>query len=317
MKYPRKYQIDLHAKIIASFKKHDTVMAVLPTGGGKTFVASLVAKHMKPVLWIAHRNKLLSQARIALTQVGMKEGIDFELQSISAKISNKKFKLAIYDEAPHEAAQFNSWALNQVKCDKLLGLSATPFRHDSLPLRFQKQIIGTKILDLIKENYLARPTLYSVRWFNDKKEELADWLNLHIHLSDHWLIFVQNYDEARDFLQKLDCKNKIIIKPGDENDDAKMHHKVIITVDLILEGSDYPWISGAIILRNTKSIPMLKQMIGRVIRNTSGKLKRCTIVQPVHIIKNSLPNFKNLVPIFMNMLSTKQEGRWATKSISI
>lgn len=72
----RPYQAKLISAVIAEWPQSPNVLAVLPTGGGKTHcVAKLVAAETAPVAVIAHRQELVCQMSIALAREGVPHGI--------------------------------------------------------------------------------------------------------------------------------------------------------------------------------------------------------------------------------------------------
>jgi len=67
-----KYQQILKEKIIAAWEQVKNVLAVLPTGGGKTVLFSSIIKDHKGVICaIAHRKELVSQMSLALAREGV------------------------------------------------------------------------------------------------------------------------------------------------------------------------------------------------------------------------------------------------------
>lgn len=74
---PRQYQTDLQRGIYAAWgESHRNVLAVLPTGGGKTFVfSSIISEIDGAVCAIAHRGELVSQISLALAKEGVRHRI--------------------------------------------------------------------------------------------------------------------------------------------------------------------------------------------------------------------------------------------------
>ncbi len=73
----RQYQEDIDTDIHYSWSLGNrNVLAVLPTGGGKTFVfANIIRKHGAPSCAIAHRQELVGQISIALARCGVRHRI--------------------------------------------------------------------------------------------------------------------------------------------------------------------------------------------------------------------------------------------------
>lgn len=71
----RKYQFDLKTAIYYQWELdvHANVMAVLPTGGGKTVLfAKILAEHVGAAVAIAHRQELVEQISLALAREGIR-----------------------------------------------------------------------------------------------------------------------------------------------------------------------------------------------------------------------------------------------------
>jgi len=69
----RQYQTDLETSIFDSWAKgHQNTLAVLPTGGGKTWVFSkVIKKHIGPAVAIAHRQEIVSQISLSFAKHGI------------------------------------------------------------------------------------------------------------------------------------------------------------------------------------------------------------------------------------------------------
>lgn len=73
---PRWYQEDLKHQIYAAWGTVDNVLAVMPTGAGKTITfASVVSEHVGASICIAHRSELIEQISMALAKFGVRHRI--------------------------------------------------------------------------------------------------------------------------------------------------------------------------------------------------------------------------------------------------
>lgn len=129
---------------------YDRAMAILPTGLGKTYLAAFFATRFKRVLFIAHREELLHQARRSFLHVmpersaGLYDGItkNADADMVFASIymlgrkrhrevfREQKFDLIVVDEFHHAAADSYRAVLEELESDFLLGITATPDRMD-------------------------------------------------------------------------------------------------------------------------------------------------------------------------------------------
>lgn len=72
----RDYQLDLKRDTLTAWQQHRHVLAVSPTGSGKTvFFADLLAEYAGASVAIAHRQELVSQISLALARCGVRHGI--------------------------------------------------------------------------------------------------------------------------------------------------------------------------------------------------------------------------------------------------
>lgn len=186
----RDYQIEIIQQVFHLWgTSFNSVMVQLPTGGGKTIIFSNLAnefiKKSEPVLVIAHRQELITQAANKLEAVA---GVDYgiiksgykpnpsallQVASIQTLIRRQPppASLVIFDEAHHchsrtYATIFKHYA---ERGSYILGCTATPIRTDGRGLRwlysgtpgFNSLICGPKVNQLIAAGYLVPFKLYA------------------------------------------------------------------------------------------------------------------------------------------------------------
>lgn len=151
----RKYQTRAQSAVFNAWRSHKRVVAVMPTGAGKTVTGSSVVKAAvakgHSVVWLAHRGELLTQAKKTLElvigcSVGIiAPGIDPDptapvqvasIQTLLARETKIDAKLLVVDECHHMAESAPEWAkvLTQFQDAHWLGLTATPERGDGTGL---------------------------------------------------------------------------------------------------------------------------------------------------------------------------------------
>jgi DNA repair protein RadD len=170
------HQQELINKLKAEMVKHKSVLLCLPTGGGKTVIASFMmngaASKGKRCYFICHRRELVYQTSVTLDELGIKHGIISAghpsnpaplVQVASIDTLRNRLRrvpipdLVIWDEAHHCGAMGwqrvkdyygNSWHV---------GLSATPQRLDGKGLDhiFTSMIKGKDTAWLIDNGYLS------------------------------------------------------------------------------------------------------------------------------------------------------------------
>jgi ATP-dependent helicase IRC3 len=169
-------------------------LVVLPTGAGKTVLFAqlpLMRQDSLPMLVLAHRSELLTQARdkivainpklsVGIEQADNKAGyVDVVIASVPTlgrdnssrieKYPQGYFKTIVVDEAHHAAAPTYRRILDYFRPNFLLGVTATPQRSDSVRLTdvFQEIVYYKSIQDLIKEGWLSPLVGYRVKTSTD------------------------------------------------------------------------------------------------------------------------------------------------------
>ena len=158
------------------------VLYVLPTGGGKTVIATNIIEravhHGERVLMLTHRREILRQTSLkmpidhGLIQAGLRIALSYPVQVASIqtlwarcmrtdKVPLPAANLIIIDEAHHVAARTWRTILDAYPNARLVGLTATPCRSDGRGLDdyFDVLIEGPQIPELIEQKHLV-PTIY-------------------------------------------------------------------------------------------------------------------------------------------------------------
>ncbi|MED5072666.1 DEAD/DEAH box helicase family protein [Anoxybacillus geothermalis] len=149
---PRFAQVEALERLEAAYEEgYDKAMVVMATGLGKTYLAAFFARRFSRVLFIAHREEILRQAKQSFERVipdrtaGLYDGNqkDRDADMVFASIftlSMKKhlhsfrsdaFDLIVVDEFHHAAARSYDRVLRYFQPKFLLGITATPDRSDN------------------------------------------------------------------------------------------------------------------------------------------------------------------------------------------
>jgi DNA repair protein RadD len=155
-----------------------SVLAVLPTGGGKTVcfshIAQAAARKGNRVCILVHRAELLDQASRALTAMGVNHGriaagrsmdLSHAVQVASVGTLARRLHLLppdflhllVVDEAHHSNAGTWVKVLQHFNRAHLLGVTATPVRLDGRGLGewYQSMVLGPSAAWLTEDGYLA------------------------------------------------------------------------------------------------------------------------------------------------------------------
>ncbi|MCM3691491.1 DEAD/DEAH box helicase family protein [Neobacillus niacini] len=149
---PRFAQIEALAELNKTLEEeYNKALVVMATGLGKTYLAGFFSKNFKKILFIAHREEILYQARDSFKKImpdkqyGIFNGKtkDRNVDAIFASIytlsmkthleqfQRDEFDLIIIDEFHHAAADSYKRALVYFNPKFLLGITATPDRNDN------------------------------------------------------------------------------------------------------------------------------------------------------------------------------------------
>jgi len=151
-------------------------LLVIPTGGGKTRTAAKsvirlltekVIEHNKKILWVAHRDFLLGQAKDAFNQENVSQEILSRInfcmlsQAASYLRSNSDCGLIVLDEAHHSKETNVTYAPLLNSSSGILGLTATPARTDNEPMGFERASYSIGFPELIRHGIVMKPEIIS------------------------------------------------------------------------------------------------------------------------------------------------------------
>ncbi|MEK6189415.1 MAG: DEAD/DEAH box helicase family protein [Carnobacterium alterfunditum] len=166
-------------------EEYGRAMVVLATGLGKTYLAAFFAEKFKRMLFVAHRDEILTQAEQSFKHVHPNRtssfynasekdtAADFIFASIYTlssqyhldRFEKDAFDLIVVDEFHHAAAPTYERLLNHFEPKFMLGITATPDRMDNkdvYALCDGNVAISIHFLDAIERNWLAPFHYYGV-----------------------------------------------------------------------------------------------------------------------------------------------------------
>lgn len=324
-------------------KPNGRFLLVIPTGGGKTFTAvksvsalfelGVLDPLQHRVLWVAHREELLTQADETFFKYeerfpdkpSFKDRVDFRMVgSLSSSIlSNQNLRLAVIDEAHHSAA--NSYLpIFGPSHLGVLGLTATPSRHDGNPLEFERESFSIGFPDLVDMGVVLRPEvqtvdggtymLTSLTGDNDgfdalnnshRNQKIINAILARQEVYKKIVIYVGTLQHVRDLhgeLIRSSLRDKYqsiswVMGGGVNSRDQsrrdyfeqekRYERSIIVNVDILTEGYDDPTVNTVVMARPTASKLVYMQSMGRAIRHDpNDDLKRAYIVEVVDVLPN-------------------------------
>lgn len=261
----------------------------------------------------------------ALVQIGSIQTVSSRLHLI-----DRNFGLVIVDEAHHVVADTYRSILGHMpaKC-RVLGVTATPCRGDGLGLGievggvFDDLVMGPQISELINMGYLVEPHVYmpdkhldmiSLRKIKDSEKgkmerimaasEITGDAIEHYQKYAHGLpavafcVSVRHAELVAEQFRKAGYKAAYVDGKMDDVtrkntldglEDGSMN--VVTSCDLISEGFDLPAIGCAILLRQTKSLGLYLQQVGRALRPVEGKDGAIILDHAGNCLMHGLPDW--------------------------
>jgi DNA repair protein RadD len=183
----RPYQRDVIAEIERATGQARRVIAVAPTGAGKTIVAASIIKDVvgkgQRVLVLAHAREIIKQTSLKLSAYDIDHGIiqaglvadphqHVQVASIQTlwsrgmrrnTMSMPAANLLIIDECHHCPAETYRKIIAEYPNAILLGLTATPCRGDGRGLGgiFETIVECPQVAELIEQHYLVRTRVFA------------------------------------------------------------------------------------------------------------------------------------------------------------
>jgi superfamily II DNA or RNA helicase len=213
-------------------------LLVIPTGGGKTktavkalgaLYAEGVLADTERVMWVVHREELRTQALAAFSEYSAAPGglelltrVDvLMISQIAGYVAaNPQVSFAVIDEAHHgAAASYQPVFINP--SFGVLGLTATPSRHDGQPLPFDRESYSIGFPDLVRIGVLLQPHVEQVQGGHYDISDIDD--------DAEALEVLNNAPRNKAILQTLDALSdkltKVILYVG-----TKKHAKDLFTL---------------------------------------------------------------------------------------
>lgn len=328
-------------------------LVVAATGTGKTIISAFDYKRLckekkgAKLLFVAHREEILKQAQKAFQAVlhdpyfgelwvGSDTPTHFDQLFVSVQMLNNNFNtlnlssdfydMIIVDEVHHIAAESYRPIINYFFPRVLLGLTATPERHDGSSILddFCGAIAAElRLADAINRRYLCpfqyfgiddTVDLSNVKWTNGKYSpgELTKIYtqndnrvfqilqNMTKILGDinqiKCLAFCVSQDHAEYMAEKFLLKNirSAVLTSRNSKDRNFLRQQlihgeinVLFVVDIFNEGVDIKEIDTVLFLRPTESLTIYLQQLGRGLRLSEGK--ECLTV--LDFVANSRPEY--------------------------
>ena len=352
---PFPHQLEILEQLVVERSVHQRFrnLVVAATGTGKTLISAfdfarfLKTKPNASFLFVAHREEILKQARSAYRGV-LRNGAFGELwvgghhpehyhqlfvsiQTLNNQLEQLNLTAEFYDyividEVHHIAASSYRKVLNYFKPNTLLGLTATPERHDGGDILSDFGGVTAAELRLpeaINRRYLCPfqyfgidddTDLRTISWSRGRYD-IAQLTKLYTHnqvrfgkillsmqeiLTDiskmKALAFCVSKEHAQYMAKQLLLKgvNADVLTSDNSHERQQKQQairsgsiNVLCVVDIFNEGVDIPEVDTLLFLRPTESLTIFLQQLGRGLRLAEGK-ECCTVLD---FVGNSRPEY--------------------------
>jgi len=276
---------------------------VLPTGAGKTVIASSVIRsateRKRRTLFLVHRQELLSQSVSKLEHAGVTDlriiRAGQDLGSSNAPVTVASIPtltrwgdrmpgadLVVFDECHHVVAKTWQRIADTYKSSHLLGMTATPERSDGQPLGdvFDSIVVGATVRELTELGHLVPCRVWAPATLPENGEIAADPAEAYKQHGggQRAVIFCVTVEHAETVAASMPVPTRVVHgeMPARERaqalaDFAAGTVRALCNVHVLTEGFDCPTAAVCILTRKPEHTGTFLQMVGRVLRPAPGK----------------------------------------------
>lgn len=306
----RPYQVEAVRAVHEHWREWDRELLVMATGTGKTRTAKAIVEdrlELGSVLFIAHRDELIEQARATLGDAGKIKADVTDVRpvtvgSIQTLVNRPRYDFAtvIVDEAHHCVSDSYRAVLDRYSGCKVLGLTATPDRK-GLGDVFEGVAYEYGLRQAVNDGYLSRIVAQTIEIDIDMSKvrikagdyeanAVADALApclpeiaraIKEHASDRktlvFLPLVSIAQEFRDVLEAAGVPAREVNGTSPDRAETLRWFKdgprgiALCNAMLLTEGVDMPDCDCVVCLRPTRVRSLYSQIVGRGTRLAPGK----------------------------------------------
>lgn len=311
--YP--YQKKIFDEAISRIQTTNRLLLSIPTGAGKTVIfCHLIKELKKKTLIVAHTKELIYQCERTMKKLGITDATVRSIQSCSRSLDSVDgFDFLIIDECHRSGAKSYLKLIDRFSNKKILGVTATPFRHDGQKLKgiFGEIYSPLNLIDMINAGLLCDfqgyrvTTNISLKGISTKNGDFMESrLAPVINVKNRNEIIVKNYkkiapaSKAICFAVNIDHCDSLASEFKNNNISCASIHgnipkvrrrriledfssgkiSVLTSCQILTEGFDEPSINCLLMARPTCSKILYTQMIGRGSRLFPGK-KLCKVIE--------------------------------------
>lgn len=313
----RSYQVEAIRAVREGWASWDREILVMATGTGKTYTAKKIIEdrlRFGSVLFMAHRDELIEQARATFGDSGKIKGSETDIrpitvasvQTLARRPRYEGFSTLIIDEAHHAVSESYQKILETYPDAKVLGLTATPDRK-GLGDVFEGIAFEYGLRQAVTDGYLAPIVARTIPIDIDLaklKTRMGDFeiggmvaalepyldeiaASMVEHCMDRkTIVFLPLVSMAQEFALMLEGHGfdarEVNGQSQDRHETLKWFSRagkgsVLCNAMLLTEGYDCPDVDCIVCLRPTKVRSLYSQIIGRGTRLAPGK-RNCLVL---------------------------------------
>lgn len=337
----RDYQEKALAGVSAEWKGGArAVLLVLPTGGGKTAIASEAIRRAvargRRCLFIAHRRELIAQTSRRLTTEGIPHGIvmadsarsDAPVQicsvdTLRARAERPQANLVIWDECHHQAS--DGWRLVASDYPEAhhIGLTATPIRADGKGLGdlFQAMVVGATAAELTERGFLVPCSIVAPAEKLTRaiaQDPVDALLSIGTDDAGQWpktFVYARSVQESHALAARylaagvsaaaIDGTTRSDLRDEVLSRFASGEIRVLVNMAVLTEGFDVPDASVCIVARPVGHVGFWLQIVGRVLRPAPGKDRALVLDLAGSVHDHGLPTDERVYSLESGIARTK------------
>lgn len=307
----REYQGDAIARVREEMRcGKRRVLLVMPTGSGKTYTCSEIARitvaQGRRALWLAHRSELIDQAAESLAALGLNVGAICassstppnpyapvqvaSVQTLLARNARPPADMIIPDEAHHyaDAAPEFMKVLNDYPNALMVGPTATPERGNGSGMgdTFDALVVGATVRELTEGGYLVPCRVLRPESALGPGEIAMNPVDAYVQAGEgrSCIVFARSVELAEEYAAEFNLRGIKARALSDRTPWSQRREmidafrrgtlQVLVNVYVLTEGFDAPEASCCILSRGAGSQGLYIQMVGRILR-PCGKCAAC------------------------------------------
>lgn len=335
--YQERAIADLRAQYLSG--KRAPVL-ILPTGAGKTVVAASIIRSAvdkaRRVLFLVHRQELLSQSVSKLEQAGItdlriiKAGQDVGSREAPVTVASiptltrwanlPPAELVVFDECHHVVAKTWARIATAYQQAHLLGMTATPQRADGKPLGdiFDSIVVGATVRELTELGHLVLCRVWAPQRPPDSGEiafDPAEAYRLHAN-GRRAVIFCVTVEHAEQVAASMPVPTRVVHGEMSAKDRAQAladfasgRVLALANVHVLTEGFDCPAAAVCILTRKPEHAGTFLQMVGRVLRPSPGKAEALLLDLGGSVWQHGTPDAERAYTLDGEGISRTDENR--------